>query len=224
MKNGPIQRPNDERESRRRFLGGAIGAAAAVGSAPLLAAVTPSQTEGPFFPIKDQPDKDADLTRIEGRRESALGDVVVVEGRVLNEAGVPIAGALIDIWQANVHGRYSHEADPNPQPLDPNFQGWAKLLTDDEGRYRFRTIIPGAYPVGEAWSRPPHIHFKVARRGYHELTTQMYFADHPLNELDRLLQSVPEDQRGSLVVSFEPQTDDDPTGVFDLVLGTVAAV
>ena len=207
--------------TRRRFLGTAIGAAAVVGSGPLLAAVTPSQTEGPFFPIKDQPDKDADLTRIEGHSETAMGDVIVVEGRVLDEAGAPIAGALIDVWQANVHGRYSHEADPNPQPLDPNFQGWGKLVTDEEGRYRFRTIIPGAYQVGESWSRPPHIHFKVARRGFHELTTQMYFADHPLNELDRLLQSVPEGEREMLVVDFEPQAGDAPRGVFDIVLAAV---
>jgi protocatechuate 3,4-dioxygenase beta subunit len=213
--------PTDDRAARRRFLTGAIGAAVAVGSAPLLGSVTPSQTEGPFFPIVDQPDKDADLTRIEGRMESALGEVVIVEGRVLDEAGAPIAAALIDVWQANVHGRYSHEADPNPQPLDPNFQGWGKLVTDAQGGYRFKTIIPGAYQVGEAWSRPPHIHFKVAKRGFHELTTQMYFADHPLNDLDRLLQAVPEDQRASLVVNFEPQLDDAPRGRFDLVLGAV---
>ncbi|OAB63121.1 hypothetical protein AY599_18100 [Leptolyngbya valderiana BDU 20041] len=207
--------------TRRRFLTGTIGAAATFGTASLLAGTTPSQTEGPFFPIVDQPDKDADLTRIEGHAETALGEVVIVEGRVLDEAGAPIAGALIDVWQANVHGRYSHEADPNPQPLDPNFQGWGKLVTDEEGRYRFRTIIPGAYQVGESWSRPPHIHFKIARRGFHELTTQMYFADHPLNELDRLLQSVPEGEREMLVVAFEPQDGDAPRGVFDIVLAAV---
>ncbi|MEN1728979.1 MAG: protocatechuate 3,4-dioxygenase [Pseudomonadota bacterium] len=214
-------KPTMSPSNRRLFLRGAFGAVTVVGSAPMLAAITPAQTEGPFFPIEDQLDKDADLTMIEGHRESALGDVVVVEGRVLDENGEPIAGALIDVWQANVHGRYAHEADPNPQPLDPNFQGWGKLVTDEEGRYRFRTIIPGAYQVGESWSRPPHIHFKVARRGYHELTTQMYFADHPLNDPDRLLQAVPEDQRGMLIVNFEPQSEDASKGVFDIVLGAV---
>lgn len=214
----------DNTNARRRLLIGTLGGAAAlVAGAPLMAAITPSQTEGPFFPVVDQPDKDADLTRIEGHSESALGDVVVVEGRVLDEAGVPISGALIDVWQANVHGRYAHEADPNPQPLDPHFQGWGKMVTDESGRYRFRTIIPGAYQVGETWSRPPHIHFKVAKRGFHELTTQMYFADHPLNELDRLLQAVPEDQRAMLVVNFERQPDQAPKGHFDLVLGAVDA-
>jgi len=207
--------------TRRRVLTGAAGMAAAVSAGPLIAAVTPSQTEGPFFPIADQADKDADLSRIDGRTGSAEGEIVVVEGRVLDESGQPVEAVVIDVWQANVHGRYAHEADPNPAPLDPNFQGWAKLVSDADGRYRFRTIKPGPYQVGEAWSRPPHIHFKVARRGYHELITQMYFAGEPLNELDRLLQSVPEDRRGQLVVDFQPQDDDAPHGTFDL---TIAAV
>lgn len=206
---------------RRRVLTGTAGIAAAISAAPLAAAVTPPQTEGPFFPIVDQADKDADLTRIEGRGERAEGEVVVVEGRVMDEADQPIEGALIDVWQANVHGRYAHEADPNPAPLDPNFQGWGKLITDAEGRYRFRTIKPGPYPVGESWSRPPHIHFKVARRGFHELTTQMYFAGDALNEVDRLLLSVPEEQRSQLLVDFQPRHGDAPLGRFDLTLAAV---
>ncbi|MBY6204570.1 dioxygenase family protein [Halomonas denitrificans] len=211
--------PTDSR--RRRVLTGALGAAAAAAGAPLLAAVTPTQTEGPFYPVVEQADTDADLTRIEGYAEAATGEVVVVEGRVLDENGSPIEGALVDVWQANANGRYAHEADPNPAPLDPNFQGWAKLVTDAEGRYRFRTIKPGPYKVADEWSRPPHIHFKVARRGFHELTTQMYFAGDPLNDVDRLLQSVPEAQRGMLVVDFRPRDADAPTGRFDLVLASV---
>ena len=159
--------------ARRRLLKGTLGGAAAITAAPLLAAVTPSQTEGPSFPNNPQPDTDADMTMIEGHTERALGEVVEVFGRVLDEDGNPVADALIDVWQANTHGRYAHADDPNPAPLDPNFQGWAKLKSDAEGRYRFRTIKPGPYQVGEARSRPPHIHFKVARRGFHELTTQM---------------------------------------------------
>lgn len=214
-----MKHPTDT--NRRRVLTGTLGAAAVVASAPLIAAVTPAQTEGPFYPIVDQADKDADLTRIEGHAEAAAGEVVVVEGRVLDENGDPIEGALVDVWQANAHGRYAHEADPNPAPLDPNFQGWAKLTTDAEGRYRFRTIKPGAYQVSGEWSRPPHIHFKVARRGYQELTTQMYFAGDPLNDVDRLLQSVPEDQRAMLVVPFSADGESTPTGRFDVVLGAV---
>ena len=208
-------------ESRRRVLRGSIGAAALIAGAPLMATTTPAQTEGPFFPAHPQPDTDADMTLIEGHSESAMGEVVKIYGRVLDEDGNPVANALVDVWQANTHGRYAHEADPNPAPLDENFQGWAQLKTDAEGRYRIKTIKPGAYPVMDGWSRPPHIHFKVARRGFHELTTQMYFAGDPLNDVDRLLQSVPEDQRGKLVVDFQPEADDAPTGVFDLLLGRV---
>ena len=208
--------------TRRWFLRGSIGAAATVASAPLVAATTPRQTEGPFYPVHEQRDTDADMTHIEGHSGRAIGEVVEVSGRVLDEDGRPVADALVDVWQANAHGRYSHERDRNPAPLDDNFQGWAKLKTDAEGRYRFRTIKPGPYPVRHDWSRPPHIHFKVARRGYHELTTQMYFAGEPLNDTDLLLQSVPEPGQGMLVVDFSAAAGiEAKQGVFDIVLRRV---
>ena len=210
------------RLTRRQLVQGGLGAVALVAGAPLLAAEpTPSQTEGPFFPKKDQADKDLDMTRVQGRSEAALGEVIEISGQVLDEAGAPIAGALVDVWQANSHGRYDHERDPNPAPLDPNFQGWARLTTDAEGRYRVRTIKPGAYPVGEGWSRPPHIHFKVAKRGFREVTTQMYFAGEPLNDVDRLWSSLSPEERGQLTVAFEAGSAGAPTGNFDLVLAKV---
>lgn len=208
--------------TRRNWLKRSIGAAALMASAPLLAeqrGPTPRQIEGPFFPTRDRADKDLDMTRIDGHAAQAQGEVVEVSGQVLDTEGAPVAGALVDVWQANRHGRYAHEADPNPAPLDPDFQGWARLVTDAEGRWRVRTIKPGAYPVSKDWVRPPHIHFKVARRGYRELTTQMYFAGNPLNDVDRLLQELPADQRDRLVVDFS--TDAPPQGRFDIVLQRV---
>jgi len=147
---------------------------------------TPTQTEGPFYPVLDQADKDADLTKVQGRENVADGEVISVQGRIIDEAGLPVANAVVDIWQANAAGRYAHEADTTTAPLDPNFQGWAIIKTDGEGNYRFKTIKPGAYPANEGWMRPPHIHFKVSRRGYREITTQMYFESEPLNDVDKL--------------------------------------
>ena len=206
--------------TRRGVLG--IGAAAA--SVTLLPtavqasarSATPWQTEGPFFPIHEQSDKDADLTVIDGQSEPALGEVVEVSGRIVDTNGDPIAGALVDIWQANAAGRYAHESDPNTAPLDPQFQGWARLVTGKDGSYSIRTIKPGAYPAEEAWVRPPHIHYKVARRGYKEITTQLYFEGDPLNDVDRLLLAVPEPERANLVGDFSGGA-----ATFDVVLARV---
>lgn len=212
--------------TRRMALGAGLGiAAGAIGVAAGAAPATPPQAEGPFFPVRDQPDKDADMTRVAGRKESAQGEVVRVTGRVVDQHGKPVAGALVDAWQANAHGRYSHEADPNTAPLDPNFQGWAQLKTDESGRFAVTTIVPGAYPAEAGWWRPPHIHFKVARRGYRELTTQMYFAGNELNDADRLLQELPPAQQRRLIVDFARAEGAGgiPTGHFDIVIEKVAA-
>jgi protocatechuate 3,4-dioxygenase beta subunit len=206
----------DNKITRRTALQVGLGAAAgavagkAFASTPLSEeeCATPAQTEGPFYPKKDQLDKDADMTRVEGRAEAALGEVVVLKGVVIDESLAPVAGAIVDAWQANTHGRYHHEDDPNPAPEDPNFQGWAKLKTAVDGSFTIRTIVPGAYPVDESWWRPPHIHFKVAKRGYHELTTQMYFAGNELNSKDRILQELTPAEQERLVVDFEDSRED----------------
>ncbi|MCO4810319.1 MAG: hypothetical protein KC572_01875 [Gammaproteobacteria bacterium] len=209
--------------NRRSIIKAGVGLAASAVPVTAMsgpAVVTPANPEGPFYPKHEQADKDTDLTVIEGHTERAQGQVIRVTGQVLDEEGKPVEGALVDIWQANAHGRYHHEDDPSTAPEDPNFQGWGIVKTDAEGRYAFTTIKPGAYKVDESWKRPPHIHYKVSRRGFHEITTQMYFAGEVLNETDRLLQSVPEDARNILTVGFD-DTDGVPHGHFPIVLAKV---
>src|SRR5205809_1232643 len=101
-------------------------------------------------------------------------EVIHVMGRVLNVEGQPVRGARVELWQANAHGRYTHPSDTNSAPLDPNFEGFAVQTTDAEGRYRFKTIKPGAYPANPNWMRPPHLHFEVTGK-VNRLVTQLYF-------------------------------------------------
>src|SRR5687768_740510 len=146
---------------------------------------TPSLVLGPFYPQMKPLDTDADLTVIAGKRGRAQGKIVHLTGRILNSKGEPVRGAKVEIWQANTHGRYSHPSDPNTAPLDPNFQGFAMLRTDKEGRYRFKTIKPGPYAIGPTVQRTPHIHFDVEGKA-NRLVTQMFFPDEPLNDKDPL--------------------------------------
>lgn len=210
--------------SRRSILtaGAAVVASAVTAAvAAKSTALTPANPEGPFYPKHQQVDKDADLTLVEGHTERAQGQVIRVTGQVLDDKGQPVEGALVDIWQANSYGRYDHEDDPAAVPDDPNFQGWGMVKTDAEGRYAFTTIKPGSYKVDEHWRRPPHIHYKVSRRGYHDITTQMYFAGETLNKTDSLLQSVAEDARNLLVVDFH-EADGISHGRFPIVLAKVS--
>jgi protocatechuate 3,4-dioxygenase beta subunit len=208
---------------RRTIIKAGAGIAACAVTASVIAnpsKPTPANPEGPFYPKHQQVDKDTDLTLIDGHTERAEGKVIRVTGQVLDEMGNPVEGALVDIWQANSHGRYHHEDDTSTAPEDPNFQGWGMVKTDAEGRYSFTTIKPGAYKVDGDWRRPPHIHYKVSRRGYHELTTQMYFAGESLNETDRLLLSVAGKDRDLLVVDFK-EIDGTLQGEFPIVLAKV---
>ncbi len=174
---------------------------------------TPTMTKGPYFPDHDQLDKDANLLQVNGRSGKAQGEVIFVSGTIRDIYGNPIGGAVIDMWQANKWGRYDHEDDPNPAPLDPNFQGWAKLMTASDGKYNIMTVKPGAYPQGSSW-RAPHLHFRVRKRGYEEIGTQMFFKGEPLNDDDGLLLAVrPKYRRDLLVVDFGSGI-----GKFDLVL------
>ncbi len=209
--------------SRRKLLGGVAAGAGvlAVGKAVQAACtVTPFQFNGPFFPVAIN-DYDWDMTHVPGRRNRAEGEVVEVVGRVLDSACNPVRGAIVDVWQANAKGRYLHPRDPNPQPLDPNFEGYAHLYTDAGGAYRIRTIIPGAYPVAPGWIRPPHLHFKVHPATAPSITTQMYFAGNEYNEKDNLYTAVPESARSMITVAFDETTADGvPLGTFDLHVET----
>ena len=181
--------------SRRRMLGlsFAVGGLAISSAARTAFAQdlkpTPHQALGPFYPDLKPLDQDADLTLITGQSTRAQGQLLHLMGQVLNLKGEPIAGARVEIWQANTHGRYNHPGDGNPAPLDANFQGFAEQRTDAQGRYRFKTIKPGAYPAGPDWVRPPHIHFVVTHKKQ-RLVTQMYFPGEALNEKDFLLQDL----------------------------------
>jgi protocatechuate 3,4-dioxygenase beta subunit len=150
---------------------------------------TPDQASGPFFPLKE-PAWTSDLTKLPGRSGRAEGQVLNVMGRVLNLAGEPVPNARIEVWQANSHGRYRDPRDTNPAPLDPNFNGSALLVSDAEGRYRFKTIKPAAYRAGPNLVRPAHIHFQVTGR-QDRLITQMYFENDPYNATDPILNSAP---------------------------------
>jgi protocatechuate 3,4-dioxygenase, beta subunit len=157
---------------------------------------------GPVFGEDTLQPSDDDLT---GQGESEpLGERIVVHGRVLDEDGRPLSGALVEVWQANAAGRYRHEIDDHPAPLDPNFGGGGRCLTDGEGRYTFTTIKPGAYPWGNhenAW-RPAHIHFSLFGRLFEQrLVTQMYFPGDPLFEFDPIFNSVRDPRSRALLVS-----------------------
>ncbi|SAL31486.1 protocatechuate 3,4-dioxygenase subunit beta [Caballeronia turbans] len=163
----------------------------------------------PVYGADDLGVLDNDLTRNAAKNGEPLGERIIVTGRVLDEGGRPVRNTLVEVWQANAAGRYVHKADQHDAPLDPNFLGAGRCLTDDEGRYRFMTIKPGAYPWGNhpnAW-RPQHIHFSLFGEYFgSRLVTQMYFPGDPLLDLDPIYQGIPEHARERLVSSFSIDT------------------
>ena len=169
---------------------------------------TITEITGPSYPYEVVGPVDNDLTR--QHAGPPMGERIVVEGRVLDGNGRPLPGALVEIWQANACGRYAHEVDTHDAPLDPNFTGTGRTLTDEEGRYRFVTIQPGHYPWGNhynAW-RPAHIHFSVLGPGFlARLVTQMYFPGDPLLPFVPVLNGIPDDAaRERLVSTFDWDT------------------
>jgi protocatechuate 3,4-dioxygenase beta subunit len=184
---------------------------------------TLSEITGPVFGSDTVTASDSDLTR--QHSGEPLGERIIVGGRVLDGHGRPVPDTLVEVWQANAAGRYRHAMDRHPAPLDPNFTGGGRALTDAEGRYRFLTIRPGAYPWrnhDNAW-RPAHIHFSLFGRSFcTRLVTQMYFPGDPLLDLDPIFQAVPgERARQRLVCSFDLDSTIPETALgyrFDIVL------
>ena len=162
-------------------------------------------------------------------RRRALGQRIVVSGRVLDSDGTPLRGQLIEIWQANAAGRYRHAVDTHDAPLDPDFSGAGRCLTDDDGRYRFVTVKPGIYPWGNhpnAW-RPAHIHFSLFGRAFSErLITQMYFPDDPLFPFDPIFASIRDERaRARLVSTFDLALTEPDWALgfrWDIVLGAAS--
>lgn len=214
---------------RRNFLKTfAVGlGAAALGRQAVAAGAcnkTPAQTAGPFYPGEDLFVPDNDLTRVPGSRQMALGEVIYIEGTVRElSTCLPVANVNVEIWQACASGRYNNDRDPNPAPRDSNFRYWGETFTDANGNYSFKTIKPGAYPADTDWDRPPHIHVRLAKRGYKELITQMYFKGDPLNELDKILLNVPTRLRGEVIVDFKanPADASSTIGTFNISIEKV---
>ena len=166
---------------------------------------TLSETTGPVYGHDKVGPLDHDLTRQHGGEP--IGERIIVSGRVLDGDGGPVADSLIEVWQPNAAGRYAHNGDQHEAPLDPNFTGAGRIVTDAEGQYHFITVKPGAYPWRNhpnAW-RPAHIHFSLFGPAFAtRLMTQMYFPNDPLLPLDPIFNAVPDETaRDRLIAAFE---------------------
>lgn len=224
---------------------------------------TGEQPMGPFFPnpgtpireIREDSDprtpiylaNDADLTFVNSQTQLAKGQHIFIKGKLLRKDGSAVSGANIIIWQASSSGRYNHNGDQSNiqfshpktgriirRELDPNFQYWGKAVTDDNGNYLFKTIVPGFYPADltRGWFRPPHIHMLVSAMGIPQFVTQLYFQGDineaafvkELNDMDPLLQDgrLSEEQRSELIVDIKRQESGDLRGeylgLFDIEL------
>ncbi|MFS8522123.1 MAG: protocatechuate 3,4-dioxygenase subunit beta [Micromonosporaceae bacterium] len=184
---------------------------------------TPTELTGPVFGDHAVGPLDHDLTR--QHDGEPLGERIIVHGQVRDADGRPVPHTLVEIWQANSAGRYAHQVDRHPAPLDPNFTGAGRCLTDNQGRFRFITIKPGAYPWrnhDNAW-RPAHIHFSLFGRAFTQrLVTQMYFPGDPLFAQDPIFNSVPEAARPALICRFDLSETVPEWALayrFDIVLG-----
>lgn len=186
---------------------------------------TLSEVTGPIFGHDAVQPGDDDLTRNAGTGHEAMGERIIVTGRVLDENEQPVPYTLIEIWQANAAGRYHHEVDQHRAPLDPNFIGAGRCMTNDKGEYRYLTIKPGAYPWlnhPNAW-RPAHIHLSLFGASFvTRLVTQFFFPGDPLLPLDPILNSIPtKSARQRLIASYDHEVTQPEWALgyrFDIVL------
>ena len=191
--------PTKKKYTRRDALVGSflvVGSAAA-NEVETSKSITPTQIEGPFYP-----DMDNNLTKVMGSKKKPIGKTIYVHGKVSDKQGKPVERAVVEIWQTDNKGIYNHAGDPRQADRDINFQFFGRSVTDKNGRYVFKTIKPAAYGVRDDWQRPPHIHFKVYRRGFEDLTTQLYFSGDPLNIKDGIYNNIPEKNRKNVTVDF----------------------
>jgi protocatechuate 3,4-dioxygenase alpha subunit len=168
--------------------------------------LTATQTVGPFF---------HDCLMREDARCDVLaapdceGVRIRVEGRVFDGDGAAVPDAVLEVWQANAHGRYNHPADRRDLPLDPRFTGYGRIATGADGTYCFATVKPGAVPFGESRAQAPHVAIIVQGRGLlNHLYTRLYFDDEPANAADPVLQRVPAERRATLVARREANAAD----------------
>jgi protocatechuate 3,4-dioxygenase beta subunit len=182
-----------------------------------------TELTGPLFGADRVRPGDEDMTQFDGGE--AVGQRIVVHGRLVDSDGRAVPNSLLEVWQANAGGRYRHPVDQWPAPLDPHFCGFGRTVTDGDGHYRFTTIKPGAYPWrnhGNAW-RPAHIHFSVFGQAFTQrLVTQMYFPDDPLFYQDPIFNSVPDEKaRARMISSYDHSVTSDHWALgfrFDIVL------
>lgn len=205
----------DRTQPRRRIPGYPNTQKRAGGSRFWRRVMSLADAAGPVFAALSVAPEEADLSRLTAGGPRALGQLITVSGRVLDEAGRPVRGALIEMWHANAAGKYIHHNDPSPVPADPHFRGHGRTLTDDAGRFRFRTIKPGGYAVPDdepgaraGWWRPPHLHVSLFGATFGaRLVTQLFFPGEPLNAHDLILNSIPDRAtRERLVLRFVPRT------------------
>ena len=187
-------------------------------------AQTLSELTGPVYGHDSVGPLDSDLTKNARKNGEPLGERIVVTGRVLDEDGRPLPDTLIEIWQANGAGRYIHTIDQHDAPLDPNFLGAGRCVSDAAGRYHFHTVKPGAYPWGNHFNgwRPNHIHFSLFGPSFvTRLVTQMYFPGDPLLDIDPIYQGSPAGARELMVAKFSIDVTEPNFAlgyVFDIVL------